>query len=241
MLSLLIALGLSMVTSLALQYLAGLNVWIAVTAGLTVFAGVYFLLLKLIMKKVGAIMEAAQRDIQANRTEKAIKVLQQGFKYAPWQFYIKGQVNSQIGTILYLKRDFSGAFDYLKNGFFRNWVSMGMLAISYMHKNQSSKMTDTFEKAVAGSKKEGMIWNLYAFCLNKTGNRDKAIKVLVKGLSKVDDKEGLQINIDALEAGKKMNMKQYGDMWYQFHLEKPGAIIKQQTKAVQGRRKMVRR
>lgn len=241
MLSLLIAAALSMVTSLSLQYLAGLEIWISVFGGLVVFAGVYFLLLRIIMKKVGVIMEAAQRDIQANRTEKAIKVLQQGFKYAPWQFYIKGQVNSQIGTILYLKRDFTGAFEYLKNGFFRHWVAMGMLAICYMHKNQTSTMISTFDKAVAGSKKEGMLWNLYAFCLNKTGNREKAIKVLVKGLSKVDDKEGLQINIDALEAGKKMNMKQYGDMWYQFHLEKPGAIIKQQTKAVQGRRKMVRR
>jgi len=30
-------------------------------------------------------------------------------------------------------------------------------------------------------------------------------------------------------------------MWLQFHLEKPGAMIKHQTKAIQGRRKIVRR
>jgi hypothetical protein len=38
-----------------------------------------------------------------------------------------------------------------------------------------------------------------------------------------------------------MKMKGYGDLWLQFHLEKPGTLIKQQTKAVQGRRKIVRR
>jgi hypothetical protein len=44
-----------------------------------------------------------------------------------------------------------------------------------------------------------------------------------------------------LKTGKKMKMKGYGDLWLQFHLEKPGTLIKQQTKAVQGRRKIVRR
>jgi hypothetical protein len=36
-------------------------------------------------------------------------------------------------------------------------------------------------------------------------------------------------------------MLAYGEMWYQFHLEKPGSIVRQQTKAIQGRRKIVRR
>jgi hypothetical protein len=51
----------------------------------------------------------------------------------------------------------------------------------------------------------------------------------------------LLANLEALQEGKKMKMKGYGDLWYQFHLEKQGSIIKQQTKAAQGRRKTVRR
>lgn len=241
MLSVLIAAGLSAATSLTLQYAAGLEIWIAILASLVVFAAVYFLLLRIVMKKVSVIMETAQRDIQANRAEKAIKTLQQAYKYGAWQFYVKQQVNSQIGTIYYLKRDFAKAYEYLEKGFFRHWVAMGMLAICQMHKKQNSKMVATFDKAITGSKKEDMLWNLYAFCLDRTGQREKAIKVLEKGLGKVSDKEALQGNLELLQAGKKMKMKQYGDMWFQFHMEKPGAIIKQQTKALQGRRKIVRR
>jgi len=38
-----------------------------------------------------------------------------------------------------------------------------------------------------------------------------------------------------------MKMQLYGDLWYQFHLENQGTLIKQHNKAVQGRRKIVRR
>jgi hypothetical protein len=36
-------------------------------------------------------------------------------------------------------------------------------------------------------------------------------------------------------------MQGYGDLWLQFQLEKQGAMIRKQTKAMQGRRKIVRR
>ena len=67
------------------------------------------------------------------------------------------------------------------------------------------------------------------------------MSVLEKGIKKTGGDERLQANLEALREGKKMKMNGYGDMWYQFHLEKQGAVIKQQTKAVQGRRKIVRR
>ena len=99
-------------------------------------------------------------------------------------------------------------------------------------------MIETFEKAVTGSRKEPMVYAVYAFCLDRIGERTKAIEILKKGVSKTGD-ERLQENIALLEAGKKMKMKSWGDMWSQFHLEKQGAIIKKQTKAMTGRRKQV--
>lgn len=240
MLNLVISLLASFIVAAALYTLAGLNIWFAILASLAVFTAVYVLLIRYIMKKISELMETAQRDLQAGRTEKAIKTLQSGFKYSGWQFYIKGQINSQIGMILYLKRDFAEAFEYLQKGFVRHWVAMGMLAICYMKRNKTGKMIETFDKAVTVTKKEPLLWNLYAFCLEKVGEKEKAISVLEKGLKKIAD-ERLQANLDALKEGRKMKMKPYGDLWYQFHLEKPGAIIKQQTKAIQGRRKIVRR
>jgi len=241
MLNFAISLLLCLVVTFVLATVAGVNIWVAVLVGVAAFAAAYFLATRYVMKKIGALMEIAQRDIQAGRGEKAVKTLQSGFKYAPWQFYIKGQLNAQIGMILYLKRDFAEAFDYLQKGFVRHWVAMGMLAICYMKRNKTAKMIETFEKATAATRKEPMLWNLYGYCLERVGEKEKAVAAMEKGLKKVGGHELLQANLDALKEGRKMKMLGWGDLWYQFHLEKQGTIIRQQTKAIQGRRKIVRR
>ncbi|WP_432823595.1 tetratricopeptide repeat protein [Trichloromonas sp.] len=241
MLNIVISLVVALLVHGGLSLLAGVDQWIATIASVVTFLLLYFLLTRFVMKKIGVLMESAQRDIQAGRAEKAVKELQGGFKYAKWQFYIKGQLNAQIGTILYLKRDFTQAFDYLQKGFVRHWVAMGMLGICYMKRNKSGKMIETFDKATAANKKEPMLWNLYGYCLDKIGQTDQAIAVMEKGIKKTGGNEALQANLDALKAGKKMKMQAYGDLWYQFHLESQGTLIKQQTKAMQGRRKIVRR
>lgn len=240
MLNLLLALVLSLAVNFGLHLLE-LNIWISSLVGLGVFAGVYFLGTRIVMKKIGALMETAQRDLQAQRWEKAIRTLQSGMKYAPWQLYVKGQINAQIGTVYYLRRDFTEAFGYLQKAFVRHWLAMAMLAICYMKRNKSKQMTDTFEKAVAATKKEPLLWAVYAYCQDKIGERSKAIDTLERGLRRCSDDATLKENLELLKEGKKMKMKAFGDMWYQFHLESPGALIKQQTKAMQGRRKIVRR
>jgi hypothetical protein len=236
-----ISLLLSIVVTLVFNILVGLDFWIASIIGVVVFAGVFILITRHIMKKIGVLMETAQRDLQAGRGETAVKILQSGFKYAPWQFYIKGQLNAQIGTVLYLKRDFAEAFEYLQKGFVRHWVAMGMLAICYMKRSKTAKMIDTFEKATAATKKEPFLWNLYGYCLEYVGEKEKAVSVMEKGVKKVGGHELLQSNLDALKEGRKMKMLPWGGLWYQFHLEKQGTLIRQQTKAIQGRRKIVRR
>lgn len=238
MLNMLISFACSALSSALMMRFVSDNMWIAVAISAVVFIVVFMVLTKIVMKKVSAVMEVAQRDMMANRGDKAIAELQNGLKYGPWQMYVKQQINSQIGTIHYLKRNFKEAVPYLEKGFVRNWVSTSMLAITYMKKNKLSKMVETFEKALSGSRKEPMVYAVYAFCLDYVGERNKAIELLKKGVKKTGD-ERLQDNITSLEAGKKMKMKSYGDMWYQFHLEKQGAIIKKQTKAMAGRRKQV--
>ncbi len=241
MYNLLISLFCSTAVMLGMMEFSGLSPWVSGIASLVVFCATYILLMRAVMKKFGALMEEAQRDVQANRTDRAVQVMKSAFKYAPWQLYVKQQVNAQIGSILYLKRDFSEALPYLEKAFVRHWVAMAMLAVSYMKKSKPQKMAETFEKATSAAKKEPLIWALYAFCLDKSGEHAKAIGVIEKGLKKNPGNEELLQNLALLQSGHKMKMKVFGDMWYQFHLEKPGAIIKKQTKAMTGRRKMVRR
>jgi len=239
----------NMFISLAISALASALMVKFVTDSIPIVAAVsivcfflpFILIVRVVMKKVEALMMSAQRDVQANRTDKAIANLQSGFKYGSWQFYVKQQIYSQIGSIQYIKRDFNEAIPNLEKGFVRNWVSMAMLSIAYMKKNKPTKMVETFDKAVSGNSKEPLLYALYAFCLDKIGERAKAISVMEKGLKKTANDDRLLENIELLQNGKKMKMKGFGDMWYQFHLEKQGAIIKKQTKAMTGRRKQVMR
>ncbi len=241
MYNLLISLALSFTAAYLTIEVAGQKMWVAGIVSLVVLSITYILLMRSIMKKFSALMEEAQRDVQANRADRAVQVMKSAFKYAPWQLFIKQQVKAQMGSILYLKRDFNEALPYLEKAFVRHWVAMCMLGISYMKKNKPKKMVDAFEKATSGAKKEPMAWAVYAYCLDKSGERAKAISVLEKGLKRNPGDESLNLNLELLEAGNKMKMKKKKKKKKFLILEKPGAIIKKQTKAMTGRRKMVRR
>ena len=216
--------------------------WGSLLMALVVFMGIFYTISRLVMKKVMAVMDTVTKDLQGQRVEKAIRELQSAFKYSRWQIYVSGQLNSQIGMIHYMKRDFTAAFPYLEKSFFKNWVAMGMLAISYMKRNKNNKMTETFEKALQGSPKEPLLWNLYAYCLVDIGDTAKAKEVLEKGLKKIPGEERIKLNLEALQEGKKMKMKSFGDMWLQFHLERPGVVMKKQQAAVMGgmKRRVIR-
>lgn len=242
MLSVLISLAAGAVVTVLLLLIPSLHYAFAIVLGTLVFAGVYAIVLRQVMLKINTAVEVAQKDLAANRIEKAIRVIEDvQKKFGPWQFYVKQQMNSQIGSIYYLKREFGKAFEYLDQGFARHWVGMAMLAICYMKRSQNSKMIDTFEKAVTVTRKESLLWSLYAFCLEKIGERDKAIRVMERGLKKLKSDERMEENLKLLQDGKKMKMQPYGDLWFQFHLEKTGTLMRLHTKAIQGRRKMVRR
>jgi predicted Zn-dependent protease len=243
MYNLLISIGAALVVFLVLKFAVGLPLIIALAPALLVFLATYFLIARYVMKKVMAIMEAANRDLQGQRIDKAVRELQTGFKYGKWQFYVTGQINSQIGVIYYVKRDFSNAFPFLEKSFARNWVAMGMLAITYMKRNKKERMLETFEKAVRWNAKESLIWSLYAFCVNEGGDSSKAKQILSRGLKKIPGDERLANNLEALNEGKKMKMRNYGDMWLQFHLEKQSVIMKQQAAAMggMGKRRVIRK
>ncbi|HKL26701.1 MAG TPA: hypothetical protein VJ910_10790 [Desulfuromonadales bacterium] len=242
MLSLIVSAAAGAAVAALVLVLTGLDIIYGPLIGTIVFAIVFFILAKVFMNKVNARVEGVQKAMMANHTDKAVQMLEEiKQKYGPWQFYLKKQMNSQIGTIYYMKKDFGNAHEYLTSGFIRHWVGTAMLAIIYMRRNQPGKMIKTFDNAVTTTRKEPLLWNLYAFCLEKIGEHDKAVEVMEKGVKKCGGNELLEANLEALKAGRKMKMQAYGDVWYQFHLEKPGAMLRKQTKMVQGRRKIVRR
>ena len=235
MYNLLISAGAAVAVLLILLFGFKLVWWGAVMITLVVFIGVFLLFSRITMQKVTAALETAGKDLQGQRFEKAIRELKDALKYGKWQIYVEGQLNAQIGMIYYMKRDFSNAFPYLEKAFFKNWAAMGMLAICYMKRQKKDKMVETFEKALQWTSKEPLFWDLYAYCLVESGEATKAKEALEKGLKKMPGDAIIKENLENLQQGKKMKMRHYGDMWYQFHLESVAAIQKHQMAAMGGR------
>lgn len=230
---------------LALLLIFKLSWWVALMVGLVVFTAAFVLISRVISKKLMEALEQAGKDLQAQRFEKAIRGMKDALRYGPWQMYVSQQINSQIGMAYYVKRDFSNAFPHLEQAFFKNWIAMGMLAITYLKRQKRDKMVKTFEKAVQWNGKESLLWNLYAYCLaEECKDTAKAIEVLEKGLKKLPGDGHIQENLEYLRSGQKMKMRSFGDQWYQFHLESLGQLQKHQMAAMGGKmqkRMVVRR
>ena len=254
MYNIIISIVLGLLTYAILAFAAHLSWWISLIGAIVVMLATFVIISRIIMKRVEAILSGAMKDLQTQRVtskemqvqlvDRAIKELHEALQYEKWQVYVGGQVNASIGMLYYIKRDFNSAFPYLQKGFFKNWVTMGMLGVYYLKKSKFEKMKETFEKAVLGSPKEGLLWGLYAYCLCEAGNQEKAIETLEKGLKKIPGDEQLSANLTLLKEGKKMKMTGYGEMWYQFHLESAASLQKQQQMAAMTggmRRKVVRR
>ena len=242
MYNLLISAGAALITFLVVSLSAGFHYWWAgLLAALLIFMGSFLLISRFVTRKLEAIMEPAMKDIQAQRFEKGIRDLKTAMRWAKWQIYVESQINSAIGMVYFVRREFSTAFPYLEKGFFKNWVTMGMLGVTYMKRNKRGLMRETFDKAVLASPKESLLWSLYGYCLNECGETVKACEVVAKGLSKLPGDENLKQNLELLREGKRMKMKGYGDMWLQFHLESIATMQKQQMAAMGGRRRIIRK
>jgi hypothetical protein len=71
------------------------------------------------------------------------------------------------------------------------------------------------------NRKESLLWNLYAWCLWKRGDGEEAMRVLNRGREVLKNDEKIESNLEALRNKKKMKMRGWKEMWYQFHLEAP--------------------
>jgi len=242
-----INLAISVLSSIALALISYFAIgagyaWSAIFA-IALFLVLNFLLSKRIMNKVTDIMESSGKILQGGKFDIAIKGMEEALKYSKWMLMIDSQVRAQIGTVQYLKKDFNSALPNLEKSSAKNWVAMGMLGVIYMRKKDFEKMKKVFEKGVKSNAKEPLMWNLYAYCLNKNGERDKAIDILNRAVKKVKDDERTASNLRALQNNAKMKMKSFGELWYQFHLETVPMSMRIQagSRGAKGGRKIVRR
>lgn len=196
--------------------------WVAaLVPGLLVFVAAYLVLARRTWKQLERIFEGMQRDVQTQKFDRAVQVLESGFPLARWQFLVASQLHSNIGILQYVRQNFDDALPHLAKSFSRNWIARGMYAAALYRKRDLAGAKRVFEEAVRANKKEAVLWSAYAWVLEKEGAHDDAIAVLGRAVSANPADEKLKTSLQALQNGKKLKLgKLYGEQWFQFHLER---------------------
>jgi tetratricopeptide (TPR) repeat protein len=239
MYTLLISATVGLLAGLAVYFLSYSYFLSILVAAVIIIATNYFVGKK-ILKKLTELFKQVEKDLKADRAEKAIERLKTGYRFGKWQFFVRQQIDSQIGMILYTKKKFQEALPFLENSFNKNWMAMCMLATYYYKNKDIDRAKRIMEKAIKSNSKEGFVYAVYAYILDNNGERDKAIEILSKGLKKTPLDEKLASNLELLKNGKKMKMQNYGNLWLQLNIERMPQGAKP-YQALIGRQKIKRR
>ncbi|MET0401129.1 MAG: tetratricopeptide repeat protein [Cystobacter sp.] len=229
MYNLLIALGVGLAITLGIK-LSGFSIWAGLVPGTLAFIGAYIWLGRRIGQRLQALMAAVQRELQGqpttqkeaqSRVERAIKMLQGGLVYDKWQFLVGAEVHAQIGMLKYMSKDLDGARVHFARSSARNYLAKAMEGALFFQKRDPAAMKKSFEAAVASGKKESIVWAVYAWCLVQNKEKDAALQVLGRAVEANPSDEKLKNSLSALQNDKRLKMKPYEPMWWQFGLEAP--------------------
>jgi tetratricopeptide (TPR) repeat protein len=188
----------------------------------TLVAGIF--LFRRVAGRITPLVEEAQRHLQGGRRELALSTLRDGLRWGRWHPLLVPQLRTQIGALLYAQQDYAGALVELKQASKRPWESRAYLACTYFKTRDEAGMVKALEDVVKIGEKDDLPWTLYAWCLNAVGKKDEAQAVLRRGLEKLPANQRLQNSLEAVQAGKKIKVEQYGDRWNQFGLDGGGVV-----------------
>ena len=207
----------------------GISVGYGLIPGIITTVALWLYLGRRIGKKLEALMMRFQEEIQPKgmakpdpkAIDRGIVILREGYKFKGWHIMVGAQIDGHVGWAYFSAKRFDEAKPYLEKATGRHWIAKAMLGVLYYKKKQHEQMKKTFQKTLKWARKESFYWNLYAYCLWKSGDRDGAIDILSKGLEVLKDDERIESNRLALQKKKKMKMRGWDSMWYQFHLDTP--------------------
>jgi tetratricopeptide (TPR) repeat protein len=229
MYNLLIAFAAGIAVTLLVR-LFGFSVWAGIIPGVIAFLGTYLLLARRVASRITVLSSAAQKELStapANKREqqlkvdKAIKTLEEGLKYEKWQFLVASEIHAQIGMIKYMVKDLDGAEKHLSKANPRNFMAKAMQGALFFQKKDYARMKQAFEAAVKSGKKESIVWAVYAWCLLQLKEKDAAQSVIARGVEVNPSDEKLKGALTSLQNDKRLKMRPWEPMWWQFGLEAP--------------------
>jgi len=211
------------------------NIFLSVLAFTIIFFVTYFLSSKMICNILEKKITIIQKELnnKKNFSTSIYLMLLLKKKYRFWYFSVNRIINSQVGLLYYVQRKFRKSYPFLVCVHHNLWVQKIMLAALYFKTKSFTNMEKTFQETADYNAKENIIWSIWAYCKWKSGNLTDAIKILELKKNDLDTEDPkIEKNILLLKQSRKMNMKEYGEMWLQFHLEPPQTNYRKNVKTV---------
>lgn len=179
----------------------------------------------LLMRRARKPVEAARTEIEkhlnARRFERAIERFEEMRRWARWQPLLASQIDEQIGAIRYAALDDpAGARPHLERAWHKGVETWTMLAASLYRRGQLEEMEKVFERATRRRPKEALLWATYAWCRLSKGERAKALDILARGRKRLPKDDRLRRIQLAVQNGKRMHMRVFGNDWYALRLER---------------------
>lgn len=222
------------------------NFWFGIVPGIIAGVATFWF----VSVRVNKLLQAKIAEVQSILTPKnpmkpgkprvddAVKVLREARALGRWQPFIGRSMDEQIGMLYFMVERYDEARPFLNAASPRNWMASAMRAVMLHRQKKTTEMKAVFEAAVKHTKKESLLWNLYAWCLLDANDRAGAVVVLGRAMEHVGTDERTQRNRDRVSNGKEMKMQGWAEMWYQFRLETPPmqSVIPQPRFSRRGRR-----
>lgn len=191
-------------------------------------------------RRLEPLLQQAQRQVGAGLVQQAITTFESLLPMAKWIPLLGGQIHAQIGFLQQQLGNQAEAVEHLTLAGRRSGDAKVLLAcIQYRDGKKTEAMAQLLE-CTRFNRKHVLSHNVYAWLLNREGKRAEAIDLLGRLLAKESDSKTSDNRL-RLQNGQKMDMAQFGMMWYALGFERPPASMGTMRTAPKGFRQAPKR
>lgn len=198
----------------------------AIFPAVLLFGVVFYLLTRRTGKAVDAGLAEVMELLQEQKLDEAIARIESvKDQWSRWQPLLARQLDAQTGMIHYLQLHWDEALPLLDRGKWRNWTAHTCIGAIHYRQDRKDEAWESFAKAAKASKKEAMVYVVWATLLSREGKREEALEALSEGLKAVPESELLKRVQGAIANKKRLETRTYPQTWYQFF---PEDLVRQQ-------------
>ena len=188
------------------------------------FIAAWIVLSRRVSKKMELIMMLAGREFEANRIEKGKRLIEAARPLGRWQFFLESQIDSQLGAIEYMQRNFKAARPLLEKGFKRTWQPQGMLAAIDLREGKKDRAIARIMAVKKHGKKDPVMWGLACYACIQANKTDRALEIINEaiGIKQLAESTPLHQLRTAIQNGKGKKFKwakTFGQPWLQYFPE----------------------